>query len=245
MRRSLRTRLPFPDLPHRRVGRRAHARRAAPALLLLAALLAGCATRGGGADTDADGLAARLPSELFGLRRGATEAFVLPRLGDGLTVRYAPVSGGAVASVLFATRGEPGITGEDPRQPAADAEFDRMLAEAKAFATTPSRQVEVRELFLVAFRGRPMVRCALLVEEQDGRSLNGLRCLGVAQARFVRVFLTAAPGAMELRRAAGFAALATAVLQDRGTSGQPSSDDGLLEEGQEAVPVVPGPVYRT
>lgn len=221
-----------------------------PALLLLLAACAGTPRNGPGGP-EADGMAARLPAEVFGLRRGATEPFVLPRLGSGLTIRYAPAEGGAVASILVASHGESGIAGEDPRQPAATVEFERMLDEAKAFAAAaPARQVEVHEMFLVAFRGKPMVRCALLLEQQDGRPLNGLRCLGVAQSRFVRVFLTAAPGAMELRRAAGFAALITAVLQqDRppgaGGPNAPAASDGLLEEGEEAVPLVAGPVYRT
>ncbi|MBW8269753.1 hypothetical protein [Caldovatus aquaticus] len=206
-------------------------------------------------------MALRLPAELLGLRRGAVESVVLPRLGSGLAVRYAPDEGGALASVVLVARDEAAdVAGEDPRAPAATAEFERMLAAEMIGlpdAGPPRRPAEPEEQFLVALRGQPLVRCATLTEAAaDGRRLNGLRCLGVARTRFVRVFLTATPGAMELRRAAGFAALVTALLQDGAAQagGGPPEEGGAappaprlpfgLEERPPPLPGGRGPVYR-
>jgi hypothetical protein len=133
-----------------------------------------------------------------------------------------------------------------------------MLAEAFGLAhpaAAPRRAPGLPgEQFLVALQGQPLVRCAALAEAaEDGRRLNGLRCLGVARARFVRVFLTAAPGAIGLREAAGFAALVTALLRedpggdDAGAAPVPpgpAGDDGRSPPREGAVPQGRGPVYR-
>lgn len=271
-----------PSLRHgcRPVVAKASATRTALPLLMLLITAGGCAgtpevRRGAGADdarmASAAALAQRLPPELLGMRRNATESFVLPRLGSGLAVRYAPDTGGALASVVLVARSESGIAGDDPRQPAATEEFGHMLAETLGLAhpaISPRGTSAVpEEQFIVALRGQPLVRCATLAEAtEDGRRLNGLRCLGVARARFVRVFLTAAPGAMGLREAAGFAALVTVLLQeddtgrgDAGTrTGAPAGDGSTAPDlGPSEPPRAPGrgpglpspqgrrPVYRT
>jgi hypothetical protein len=255
----------------------APARAALRLLLMLLPAAGGCAgvpparqDAGDVAMASAAAMAERLPAELLGLRRSATERFVLPRLGSGLAIRYAPESGGALASIVLVARGEAGITDNDPRQPAAEEEFGRMLVETLGLAHPApprpgARQPEAQ--FLVALHGQPLVRCAALSEAAaDGRRLNGLRCLGVAQTRFVRVFLTAIPGTIGLREAAGFAALVTALLQDGaaaprnpevaavapraegpdapGQAVTPAADDGLWARGQRPLSRGRGPLHR-
>ncbi|GGG48994.1 hypothetical protein GCM10010964_40420 [Caldovatus sediminis] len=246
-------------------------------LLMLLPAAGGCAgapeagrDTGDAAMASTAAMAERLPSELLGLRRYATERFVLPRLGSGLAIRYAPESGGALASVVLVARDESGIAGDDPRQPAAEEEFGRMFIETLGLAHPAAPRhgtQQPEEQFLVALHGQPLVRCAALSEAAaDGQRLNGLRCLGVAQARFIRVFLTTTPGTLGLREAAGFAALVTALLQDGaaasgdpgaapaappaegpaapGPALTPGADDGPWERGQRPLLQGRGPVYR-
>ncbi|TDH61314.1 hypothetical protein E2C06_17580 [Dankookia rubra] len=140
-------------------------------------------------------LAAALPAELAGWRRGAVSDFAGRPDGAGLgaAVEYRPVAGGSgIATVYLYDRGMAGL----PEGVASDqvaGEIRAAVGEVEAVGPLRRFQVAGRGTLMdiPGAGGRPGLRCEpLLLAFEGGNRADSYVCLGVVAGHFLKLRMT-------------------------------------------------------
>ncbi|WP_135466545.1 hypothetical protein [Crenalkalicoccus roseus] len=154
------------------------------------ALLAGCATVGEApprvaAPEPPAALAAQLPAEVAGFRRGQT----LPAgAGQGTEVAYATPGPPGAGAVVELTAVSDGAAGESPESPLVGAAFAQMLEVATR--PGPARSVREGQPFLLPVAGAPALRCAETEGRYGREAVEGLVCAGMVRGALLRLWVT-------------------------------------------------------
>lgn len=157
------------------------------AALLLAAILGGCETApagdaGAAALPSPAELAAQLPPDAAGFRRGQT----LP-LGDrvGREVAYATPGRTAAGATVEVFRPDDQAMPDGAASTAATAAFELLIS--NALRQQPPRQVRERRRFPLPADGPPLLHCVETEGSYGREQVEGLLCAGAAGGSLLRV----------------------------------------------------------
>ncbi|WP_431269867.1 hypothetical protein [Dankookia sp. P2] len=161
-------------------------------------------------------LAAALPAELAGWRRGAVTDFAQRpgAAGLGAAVEYRPVAGGpGVATVYLYDRGMAGLP-EGVASEQVAGEIRAAVGEVEAVGPLRRFQVAGRGTLtdIPGRGGRPGLRCEpLLLAFEGGNRADSHVCLGVVAGHFLKLRMTL-PASAEAQSANMVASFAEALL---------------------------------
>jgi hypothetical protein len=151
--------------------------------LVLALILAGCAPQATG-PVPPEQLAARLPADLIGFRRGA----IVPLTEGGVEVGFSTMGRTSAGSTVEINRPDNKLVADGAGGPQAGAALVQALAEATLPA--PNRQVSETGRFTLPAGGPPGLLCAETAGRYGRERVRGLLCEGGVRGNLVSVRLT-------------------------------------------------------
>lgn len=171
--------------------RRAVARGLGFAALAALPLLGGCVDGEGFGAGSAAAVAARLPEEAAGFRKGRTVDYERERPGYGVGVDYATVNRAAVATVSLYDRGRSSVS-SDPASRDIQEELRIAVQEASesAIVGRSARRFSEGEQVTLASGDGSGLRCARLQGTFGRAPVRRLVCVGGAGGKFLRVQVT-------------------------------------------------------